>query len=186
MKEADKKSVERVSKELAKLPEEALDFFRENLQRHSYSARLDAHHSVRSVLALGGGSCSKTDLLVVSGRDQTDSAGKAILPIHRLLCGATGEGLRSDTRLVLIREPQFVATPLSSVPVFATALTRSTPAQTLPSSIVVDRDNNPLAQPVLATVEVEVMMWKPDGAAAAKTFFSWICTVEAGRRIFFG
>jgi hypothetical protein len=183
MKETDKKSVEKVINELATLPDEALDFFRELLQRHSYSARLDAHHSVRSILA---SACSKTDLLVVSGRDQTDSSGKAVLPIHRLLCGATGEGLRSDTRLVLIREPQFVATPLSSIPVFATALTRSTAAQAIPSSIVVDRDNNPIAEPVLATIEVEVMMWKPDGSAAANAFFSWICTVEAGRRILFG
>jgi len=186
MDEALKKNVDKLRQELVTLPPEVLDAFRENLQRHSYAVRLEAHHAVRSVLVAGGSACSKADLLFVSGRDQTDSSGRIVLPIHRLLCGATSEGLRSDMGLVLIREPQFLATPLSSVPVFATALTRSTQAQALPNSLVVDRGNNPLAQPVLATVEVEVMTWRPDGAAAPGTFFSWICAVEAGRRIFFG
>lgn len=176
----DKERLENIRTELAKLPQDVLDNFLEFWQRHSYSVRLDAHHSVRSILVQGSGSCSRTYLVVVSGRDQTDGSGKAVLPIHRLLCGASQENL-VGAQIVLVREPQFVATPLSSVPVFATALTKSTPAQAMPGFFLADRDNNPVAQPFLETVEVHVMTWKPDGTAAANTFFSWICTVEAVR-----
>jgi hypothetical protein len=183
MNDKFKKALEGIRTELSKLPEDALNEFVKSLQRHSYSARLDAHHSVRSLLEFGGGSCSRTDLLVVSCRDTTDRSGKVVLPIHRLLCGATDEGLE-DTLLELIQEPQFVATPLGADPVFATAVIRSTQAPSVSNSALVDRDGD-IVQRALATIEVEVTTWKPDGTAATETSFSWICTVEAGRRIRF-
>lgn len=167
MDDVVKKRLNNLNQELASLPPDALDFLRDRISRHSFVAHLDAHRSTRFTFELGS-FCSKTDLLVLSGRDLTDHSGKAVLPIHRLLCGAIN--LLPNVQLVLIREPQFVATPLSSVPVFATAMTRST-----------QRQGNVHGQPILETVEVEVMMWKPDGTAAAETSFSWVCTIEAGR-----
>lgn len=185
MDETVKKKVEALTRELPTLPEEALEHLLNHFRRNSYSARLDGHHSVRSILEEGGGTCHKTDLLVLSGRDRTDRSGKAVLPIHRLLCGVATEGMPSDTQLVLIREPEFTATPLSKAPVFATFVSRSSRAA--PGSyIVFDRNNGVINQPVLATVEIEVMMWKHDGTAAAETYFSWVCTVEAARRRHFG
>ena len=182
MDETVKEKVEALARELPTLPEEALVDFRELLSRHSYSARLDGHHSVRSILGL---TCSKVYLLVLSGRDRTDRSGKAVLPIHRLLCGVAFEGMPSGDQLVLIREPEFAATPLSQAPVFATFVSRSSP-EAQGSYILIDRNNGASNQPVLATVEIEVMMWKHDGTAAAETYFSWVCTVEAARRRHFG
>jgi hypothetical protein len=58
---------------LSKIPKDVLEQVLDGFSRHSYSAHLPAHHSVR---AIAGDSCSKTDLLVLSGRDRTDSQGK--------------------------------------------------------------------------------------------------------------
>ncbi len=185
MDETVKKKVEALARELPTLPEEVLKEFLNRFRRNSFSARLDGHHSVRSILEEGGGTCHKTYVIVLSGRDRTDHSGKAVLPIHRLLCGVAFEGMPSGDQLVLIREPEFAATPLSQAAVFATFVSRSSP-EAQGSYILIDRNNGASNQPVLATVEIEVMMWKHDGTAAAETYFSWVCTVEAARRRHFG
>jgi hypothetical protein len=178
-----KQILEKIRAGLPEIPQDELDIVVQSLERHAYSAHLDAHHSVRSILKAGGGSCSKTDLLVMSGSDLTNRSGKIVLPIHRLLCGSTSEGLPMGT-LLLIRVAQFVATPLSADPVFATAVIKATQAPPTAGLILFDRDGNGLALPHLDTLEIEVMTWKPGGAAAAETPFSWICTVEAARGVF--
>jgi hypothetical protein len=183
MDEKVKKKVDTLIREMLTLPEEALENFRVFNSRHSYSARLDGHHSVRSLFGLSA--CSKVDLLVVSGRDTTDRSGKATLPIHQLLCGATAERQRGEGRLALVREPQFVVTPISQAPLFATYQSRSTPGSSA-GIFVEDRDGNMVSAPYLASLEIEVMMWKHDGAAAGEANFSWICMLEAGRIIPFG
>ena len=49
MDETVKKKVEALTRELPTLPEEALEYFQSHFRRNSYSARLDGHHSVRSL-----------------------------------------------------------------------------------------------------------------------------------------
>ena len=66
MDETVKKKVEALTRELPTLPEEALEYFQSHFRRNSYSARLDGHHSVRSILEEGGGTCHKTCLLYTS------------------------------------------------------------------------------------------------------------------------
>jgi hypothetical protein len=152
----------------------------------TYSAHLPAHRSSRSFFPFGGSSCSKTDILVLSGRETTNHEGITKLSLRTLLCGVVNEGLASGTVFTVIREPNFVATPHGSLPSFATVLTNST---LLPpgSYIVQDRDNNQLSRvSPLADVTVDIRTWKHDGSPAAKTLFSWICTVEVSRLIAFG
>jgi hypothetical protein len=98
-----------------------LDIFQRG-ERHAYVARLDAHHSARSLFVRAA--CWRTDLLVLSGRDVTDSAGKLTLTLDNLLCGAMTEGLPST--LMLLREPKFVATAHGAAPVVVTAATHAT------------------------------------------------------------
>ena len=186
MDETLKKKVDTLTRELPALPEEALESLRNYFRRNSFSARLDGYHSVRTILQDDGGTRRKTDLLVLSGRDRTDRSGKAVLPIHQLLCGVATEGIPSTSPLVLIREPEFTVTPLSKAPVFATFVSRSSREAPDRNSFLMDRNDDPVNQPVLATVEVEVMMWKHDGTAAGETDFAWVCTVEAARRISIG
>ncbi len=175
----------KLEQQLARIPPDALNEFVKRLQRHSYSARLDAHHSV-SVLSVLGGSCSKTDLIVLSGRDETDSAGKAKISIDPLLCGLEFEGLLSDQRLRMVREPHFVATPHSSAPVFVTVQTSSTLQAVQPPTVIVDRDFNPIDPSFITRVEVNITSWKPDGNTAPRTTFAWICTIEAAWETFIG
>ena len=104
-----KQRLDRIQIELAEIPADALEVFWDFNERHSYSARLDAHHSAGSMIRRN--SCSKTWLIVLSGRDKTDSTGKAKILIDPLLCGVTREGLPSYETFVMMREPDFVATP---------------------------------------------------------------------------
>lgn len=92
----------------------------------SYSAHLPAHHHLREIF--GSSSCYKTDILVLSGRDKTDNTGVAKIPINSLLCGVVteGDGLPPGWNFVMIREPNFVATPQSPLPCFATVVIHST------------------------------------------------------------
>ena len=169
---------------------DVLDAFIKTFERHSYSARLDAHHAVRNTFMGRNNvtSCAQTDLLVFSGRDNVDGAGRVTLPIQSLLCGAATEGLEdfAFTELVIVQEPNFVATPRGSTPTFLTAVTHSTPQQ-LPNeqgTALIDRSGNFIsARTFLGDVSVEVMAWRNDGSPAGDTGFSWVCTVEAMRRI---
>jgi hypothetical protein len=176
-----KKSLANVRRELRGIPQDALDAFLVSLERNSYSAHLNAHHERHSVLGRGS-HCSKTDLLLLSGRETTNNAGKATLLIDTLLCGVVSEGLPSSQSFLLFTEPDFVATPVSSMPSFVTVTTSSTKVPT--QAGVTDRDANPIDQPTLSNVKVEVTTWKPDGTPAANTAFSWICTLEAVRSPF--
>jgi hypothetical protein len=144
----------------------------------SYSARLPAHHHLREIF--GGSFCSKTDILVLSGRDTTNSAGVATLSLNSLLCGVVNEGLTGNMIFTIIREPNFVVTPRGSLPSFATVVNHSTSRQ-LNNEFMRDRDNNPLRNTRILDVTVDIRTWKHDGSPAAKTLFSWICTVEAAR-----
>ena len=105
-------------------PEDAYETLRGRLRRNSFSARLAGHHAARNAPFATRPKVHKTDLLVLSGRDRTDRSGKVVLPIHQLLGGVANEGVLSNTQYVLIREPEFVATPVSRTPVFATFVSR--------------------------------------------------------------
>jgi hypothetical protein len=174
----------KLKQQLERIPPDALNDFVKGLQRHSYSARLDAHHSI-SVRSILGGSCSKTDLILLSGRDETGSAGKAKILIDSLLCGVMFESFPSGVSLVMVREPHFVATPHSSAPVFVTVQTSSTLHAPHAGSVIVDRDGNSIDQGFITSVEVNITSWKHDGNPAPKTTFAWICTIEAARQMLF-
>jgi hypothetical protein len=149
----------------------------------TYSAHLPAHRSSRSLFPFIGSSCSKTDILVLSGRDRTDNAGIAKLSLKSLLCGVVSEGLASHETFVMIREPNFLATAHSALPLFASVVADSTSRE--PNhELLLDRDGNMLRTARVHDVTVEVRTWKHDGSPVARTLFSWICTVEVARRIF--
>lgn len=170
----------KLKQQLEQIPQDVLDEFIESLQRHTYSARLDAHHSV-SVRSIRGGSCSKTDLVVLSGNDTTGSGGTKKILIDSLLCGVVYEGLAGGS-LVMVREPNCVATAQSSAPVFVTVQTTSKPGPSLDQFLVTDRDGNPIdSGDAISGVEVNIASWKHDGNIAPGTTFAWICTIEAAR-----
>ena len=126
MKEKHEKALDKLRAELLAIPEAVRgDYFR-RFRRHSYSARLDANDAVRDVL--GRVACAQTYLLVLSGNDASNDAGKATIPVHRLLCGATSEDRESAWPLVPIREPSFVATPQGAAPAMLTVTPRLTPS----------------------------------------------------------
>ena len=179
-----KKRLDEIQIELQKIPEDARPYLWDFNERHSYSARLDAHHSASSILSRN--SCSKTHLIVLSGRDKTDSTGKAKILIDPLLCGVTREGFSSGEVLVMVREPHFVATPHASDPVFMTVQTTSTQQPPQAGIVIVDRDDNFTNRNSIIDVEVNITSWKHDGSPAATTTFAWICTIEAARAISFG
>ncbi len=181
----EKKSLANMRKELQSIPQDVLGRFVKSLEHHSYSAHLDAHRERHGLLGRGS-SCSKTDLLVLSGRETTNRAGKATLLIDSLLCGVVSEGLGASGSFKLAGEPNFVATPLGAAPSFATVITSATEQPAQAGVIVSDRDGNPFNQPTLTNVKVEVTTWKPDGTPAADTGFSWVCTIEAVRSFFIG
>jgi hypothetical protein len=179
------KKVEQIRTQIENLAREGLVLEAIEGGIQSYSAHLPAHRSSRSLFPWGGSSCSKTDILVLSGRDRTDNAGIAKVSVNSLLCGVVSEGLASNATYVMIREPNFVATPHGSLPSFATVVTNSTIRQ-ISNAFLMDRDGNPLPNRTALDVTVDVRTWKHDGSPAASTFFSWICTVEAVRSVFIG
>lgn len=183
MSDKHAKALDSIRTQLTKLPPDALGTLLISLERHSYSARLDAHHLVRNIL-WDSKACSKIDLVVLSGRDKTDSSGKATLSLEPLLCGVHAD---AGYPLVIMRVPPFVATAASAQPVLVTAAARSTPVHIQSvGDFLADRDGNVAGMTYLDGVTVEVATWKLDGTPAPDTSFSWICTVETARRITFG
>lgn len=180
MSDEDINAADRLYAELSSLPPNAQDLLFQMNPGRSYAARLEAHHWTTRVLGIGT-VCYKTYLIVLSGRYRTGSNGKAVLRIDRLLCGVLRENPPpSPKSYILIREPQFVATPISTTPVLATTLIRSAQRDD-PQTIFVDRDDNVFdLDQVRAAAEVEVSLWNLDGSAAGVSSFSWVCTIEAG------
>ncbi len=174
-----RKRAPRIPDALTRIPADALRGFLRGLVRDTYSVHLQAHHASRDLF---GVSCARTDLLMLSGRDATDATGKISIKIDDLLCGSISEGL-SPSILVMMREPNFVATPLGTAPTFATVQTSSTPRGDLVNVILSDRAGNPVQGAPIQNVTVDVTIWKPDSSAAANTAFSWICTIEAARAL---
>ena len=158
MNDRHEKSLEKIQREIANIPQDVLDAFLRRYERHSFSARLDAHHAIRNTFFRPKliYSCKHTDILVISGRDNVDGTGRMILPIKHC----------EDYHI--IREPNFVATPHGSKPSFITTTSSSTIA-TIPGSAGLN---------YLDDVSVEVMAWRGDGSPAGGIEFSWICTVE--------
>lgn len=178
MNDKHEKALEEIQRKIAGIPEDVLDAFQKGLERHSFSARLDAHHAIRNTILrrIEIESCTQTDILVITGRDNVDGAGRMILPIK--FCGVD-----TDFRpLVIIREPNFVATPHGSTPSFITTTSRSTIRQPSNGEFLVDRAGNVLNnRDFLVDVSVEVMAWRGNESPAGGIEFSWVCTVEAVR-----
>lgn len=178
MNDKHEKALQKIQREIASIPEDVLDAFLKSLERHSYSARLDAHLAVRNAFLRPNDitRCTQTDLLVVSGRDKTDNTGVVTLPIQ--FCGVVTD----NYPLVIIREPNFVATPHGSAPSFITVITRSTPRQLSIGQFLVDRAGSTLSERnFLGDVSVDVMAWRGDESPAGGIEFSWMCTVEVVR-----
>jgi hypothetical protein len=176
MNDKHEKTLTKLHDELLRLPKDVREEFIKGFQRHSFSARLDAYHSVRTIFG-SGNICSQTYLLFLSGRDRTDRSGKMTLPLQSLLCGAATDGLQGG--LVILREPDFVATARGSIPSFLTATPHAQRQQLGAGTLLLDRTNNQLSnESFLTDVSVDVMSWRHDGSAAADTEFSWMCTVE--------
>jgi hypothetical protein len=165
------------------LSQEALDEYVRRFQRHSFSARLDAHHSIRFMQSQV--TCTKSDLFVLSGRDRTNGSGTFTISLHRLLCEAAFEGLPSNRRFVIVGNPGFVATPLASSPVLVTVQTESTVGPVPPGFVVSDRGGNSVEE-LPSDVAVTVASWNLDGSPEPRLLFSWICAIEAARATFFG
>jgi len=185
MKEKHEKALDKLRAELLAIPEALRgDYFR-RFRRHSYSARLDANDAVRDVL--GRVACAQTYLLVLSGNDASNDAGKATIPVHRLLCGATSEDRESASPLVPIREPSFVATPQGAVPAMLTVTPRLTPVAVGGGQILFGRGGASLdLSDYLSEIVIDVSTWRHDGAPAGNVAFSWMCTIEAAELVFIG
>lgn len=181
MSDKHEKALEKAQRELANLPPAVQEEFLNRLRRHSYSAHLDAEHTVRNSLGFGRPTCSKTDLYILSGRDETNRSGKVTVPIQ--LCGIATE----DLPFVIVREPNFVATPHGTTPSFLTVIARSAPQPLSAGDILVDRSDNVLSERnFLIDVSVDVMAWRGDESTAGGIAFSWVCTVETARRLTIG
>jgi hypothetical protein len=184
MDEKVRKSLANINRELAGLSPEDLAEFAKRFKRHSASARLDAHHSVRTaLLPFPEVTCTKIELIVLSGRDTTDKDGKARLFIDSLLCGVKEEQV---SELVMTREPYFVATAQGSRPAFATVQISSSTTAPAHPYFLVDRDDTILENGYLTDVTVEITTWKPDGTPAADKTFSWVCAIEAATLVSIG
>ena len=185
MKEKHEKALDKLRAELLAIPEALRgDYFR-RFRRHSYSARLDANDAVRDVL--GRVACAQTYLLVLSGNDASNDAGKATIPVHRLLCGATSEDRESASPLVPIREPSFVATPQGAVPAMLTVTPRLTPVAVGGGQILFGRGGASLdLSDYLSEIVIDVSTWRHDGAPVGNVAFSWMCTIEAAELVFIG
>jgi hypothetical protein len=48
--------------------------------------------------------------------------------------------------------------------------------------MIIDRDGDLVSHGFHVDVAADVATWNHDGTAAAKTMFSWICTIEAARK----
>lgn len=185
MTEKHEKALDKLRAELLEIPEAVRgDFFR-RFRRHSYSARLDANDAVRDVL--GRVACAQTYLLVLSGNDASNDAGKATIPVHRLLCGATSEDRESALPLVPIREPSFVATPQGAAPAMLTVTPRLTPVAVGGGHFLLGRGGASLdLSDYLSEIVIDVSTWRHDGAPAGRVAFSWMCTIEAAELVFIG
>lgn len=180
------KAAKKIISEHSRIPREVLAAVQTLSERHSCSARLDAHHAVRSALGIGGTVCAKTDLLFLSGRDVTDATGRCIVPLQTLLCRVATEGLEDflvASSFVIAREPIVVATPFSAAPVFLTTLAHSTPREVSHGEFLLDRGETFLTERTyLDDVSVEVLAWQLNGAPAGETEFAWVCAIEAVRK----
>jgi hypothetical protein len=185
MKEKHEKALDKLRAELLAIPEAVRgDYFR-RFRRHSYSARLDANDAVRD--ALGRVACAQTYLLVLSGNDASNDAGKATIPVHRLLCGAMSEDRESAWPLVPIREPSFVATPQGAAPAMLTVTPRLTPVAVGGGHFLSGRGGASLdLGDYLSEIVIDVSTWRHDGAPAGNVAFSWMCTIEAAELVFIG
>jgi hypothetical protein len=185
MKEKHEKALDKLRAELLAIPEALRgDYFR-RFRRHSYSARLDANDAVRD--ALGRVACAQTYLLVLSGNDASNDAGKATIPVHRLLCGATSEDRESALPLVPIHEPSFVATPQGAAPAMLTVTPRLTPVAVGGGHFLSGRGGASLdLGDYLSEIVIDVSTWRHDGAPAGNVAFSWMCTIEAAELVFIG
>ncbi|MDA8260528.1 MAG: hypothetical protein M0Z99_33665 [Betaproteobacteria bacterium] len=180
MNDKYEKSFTKLHDELVGLPKDVRVEFIKRFQRHNFSARLDAYHSVRDIFGFGN-ACSQTYLLFLSGRDKTDRLGKITLPLH--LCGAATEGLQGG--LVMVREPDFVATSHGATPSFLTVTPHAHRQALGAHTKLLDRANNLLiSESFLTDVSVDVTSWRHDGSPAADTEFSWMCTVEGAIALF--
>lgn len=171
---------ERQLNEIEQLIDELpIEILKALLERHSYFVRLDAFHSVRTIFG-STLSCHARDLIVLSGIDVTDDAGKVQLPINRMICDQSA-GVENGLDLALIGKPQFVATPIADAPRLLTVSFDVTEEETT-GLLPVDRESSLISPfPPTLNVVVTVSSWNPDGSTSAKTRFSWICTIEAAR-----
>ncbi len=183
----------KLKKQLDLIPPDAFYEYVASLPRtHIYSARLDAHHSV-SLNSFLSESCSKTDLIVLSGSATTGSSGTKKILIDPHLCGVMSEGLKGQaddpdfelpegTILIMVGEPNCVATAKSSTPVFITVQTReASVGPSLDGYFPSDRGGNSPTRNVTSGVELHITSWKHDGNPAPGITFAWICTIEAVR-----
>ena len=179
------RALARIQDELNRIPADILAEFREKSRRHTYSAHLNAHHAQHEYLgyvSLGAPTCSKTDLLFLSGHNTTDPAGRKTISLASSLCEVLTEGIvgGENIRLVMTQQANFVATPCSSTPAMMTVLIRSDAGRLEDSHFLRDRQGNQDTSVVFLTdVFFDVMSWKVDGTPAGETEFSWLCTVEA-------
>jgi hypothetical protein len=184
MNDKHEKDLEKIRQDVASIPQDVLDAFLRRLERYSYSARLDAHLAVRNSLFAPKTitRCLQTDLLIISGRDWTDSTGVINIPI--LFCGdVTGD----TTQLAILREPNFVATPHGSTPSFVTTITHSTPRQLSNGEVLLGRAGRSLSERnVLIDVSVDIMTWRGNEASAPNIEVSWVGVLEAARLLFLG
>ncbi len=113
------KQVSEIEAAVSKLPPGAVDGLINRLKRHSYSVRLNAHHAVRYSVTGASSSCSKAWLVVTCGRDTTDSNGKVVVPLGKLLCGAEGDA--AGNFYVAVGEPMVVVSAHGGTPAIAAA-----------------------------------------------------------------
>ena len=183
MDKVQQQRLDRIFEELKGFPPESYEWLRELLSRHSYASRLNANHNVEF---FGEYSCSKIDLIMLSGSGVTNDVGKATISVNELLCSTMSEGVPTNRApLVITREPNVVVTTRNPAPSFAT-LNNSWTTAVWPNTLVVDREDRQVDRRPLENLVIEVTTWKHDGTISSNTTFSWICTIEAARIISFG
>lgn len=168
------KSLQEIEDLILNTPER-LEDLRKRFQRDRYFAPIDGHHSVQHFLQET--TCSEAFMYLVSGNDTTNNAGECELNLNDIVrCRTVDRGF-----FALISPPQFTASPANSTPALLTA-SSSVTEEPGPAGLLYE-DRGKVSSYIPLKVRITVNSWKLDGSAASKIPFSWICTIEVGRRI---
>lgn len=152
--------------------------FRDRYIRNGSVAFLDGSHVTTSFRKKTG--CEDTLIWIIGGRAKTNNSGEAIIHLNQYLCLSHDEESVAQSYVPsILSAPNFVVTPQSGTPVFATT-TITTEASNFDSALPIDADSN-VEFPEILDVKVTVLTWNLDGSKAPNITFNWNCLIDGTR-----